>query len=507
MFIPVLTPSFTLQCIGSYEPTNWLQSVNYSITVVDIDNCVDNLCQNGATCADQVNGYGCICKPGYTSWLCEEDVDECASNPCRNGGNCTQHVINGYNCTCAIGFVGDNCEINFDECSTEPCRNGATCENLYNDYRCVCVPGFAGKKCESDVDECASYPCKNGAQCMDLFGDYICTCRIGFKGRHCQFDLRVFLDFRPSPRITYTKYASVDVICCRPPDVDSSEMHELAIYLTQDRLPPKMWLVANMVKTDNGFKTRNVVKFTKSSVIEDEDKMCLTFSMGQATCEDSGLYTCRATYSVHGFAGKQTEERSEELVIQVMPGVVITQVVKKANLFVENENVTFHCNETFPLTYDKPLWRWEMKETPETNWKTYSKADIRVSKPVMVDGCRQWQTTTLTHKIKYPDDNGTMYRCHIFQHGALMGPVGLFTVDKVTSAAKLDVAASKNAGEVTWLSSMKSLGMYLAFGMTVTVAALTVFAYIHHQQTIKNREKEEREQRMWRCRRLPTAYE
>jgi len=37
----------------------------------DIDECVNNLCDHGATCVDQVNGYSCLCVPGYTDTHCE----------------------------------------------------------------------------------------------------------------------------------------------------------------------------------------------------------------------------------------------------------------------------------------------------------------------------------------------------------------------------------------------------------------------------------------------------
>ena len=37
----------------------------------DIDDCVSNLCQNGASCNDGIEYYDCICNPGYTGTYCE----------------------------------------------------------------------------------------------------------------------------------------------------------------------------------------------------------------------------------------------------------------------------------------------------------------------------------------------------------------------------------------------------------------------------------------------------
>ena len=37
------------------------------------------------------------------------DIDECASNPCQNGGTCADDV-NRYDCTCEAGYTGSDCE-------------------------------------------------------------------------------------------------------------------------------------------------------------------------------------------------------------------------------------------------------------------------------------------------------------------------------------------------------------------------------------------------------------
>ena len=38
---------------------------------VDIDDCGDNECENGATCVDEVDGYSCTCPAGYAGDLCQ----------------------------------------------------------------------------------------------------------------------------------------------------------------------------------------------------------------------------------------------------------------------------------------------------------------------------------------------------------------------------------------------------------------------------------------------------
>ncbi|CAH3179809.1 unnamed protein product, partial [Porites evermanni] len=63
----------------------------------------------GGSCTDQVNGYACICQPGYAGAQCQTNINECSSNPCLNGGSCTDK-INGYTCSCQLGYTGARCQ-------------------------------------------------------------------------------------------------------------------------------------------------------------------------------------------------------------------------------------------------------------------------------------------------------------------------------------------------------------------------------------------------------------
>ena len=61
----------------------------------DIDYCMSDPCQNGATCHDQQTDYRCACVPGFTGINCETEVDECDPNPCLNGGTCEVQCVLG----------------------------------------------------------------------------------------------------------------------------------------------------------------------------------------------------------------------------------------------------------------------------------------------------------------------------------------------------------------------------------------------------------------------------
>jgi hypothetical protein len=95
---------------------------------------------------DGINSYSCSCLAGYTGTNCDIDINECLPNLCMNGATCrvrrsynaahtqyhnhyffSQDLLNRYECSCAPGWEGTHCEINHDDCTPNPCLNGATC--------------------------------------------------------------------------------------------------------------------------------------------------------------------------------------------------------------------------------------------------------------------------------------------------------------------------------------------------------------------------------------------
>lgn len=111
----------------------------------NIDDCIGNLCQNGATCVDRVNEYACLCPPTFRGPQCETDVDECSVRPsiCHNGGTCT-NSHGSYSCICVNGWTGADCSINIDDCNAAACFNGATCIDRVGSFYCQCTPGKTG---------------------------------------------------------------------------------------------------------------------------------------------------------------------------------------------------------------------------------------------------------------------------------------------------------------------------------------------------------------------------
>ena len=63
--------------IKSYEVAQNTTIYVFNLYVVEINECANSPCRNGATCTDAVNSYTCRCVAGYTGTHCE--IGECLS--------------------------------------------------------------------------------------------------------------------------------------------------------------------------------------------------------------------------------------------------------------------------------------------------------------------------------------------------------------------------------------------------------------------------------------------
>lgn len=56
----------------SSDPHNKTILLSVSIILIsDVNECLQNVCANGATCLDTPGSYRCICQPDYTGPNCE----------------------------------------------------------------------------------------------------------------------------------------------------------------------------------------------------------------------------------------------------------------------------------------------------------------------------------------------------------------------------------------------------------------------------------------------------
>lgn len=93
----------------------------------------------------------CDCPVGYTGKNCSENVDDCKSHICQNGAKCRDE-LNGYTCICPTGYLGKFCEIAPIQisgltapgvCLQHECQNNGLCyqPSSTSDYMCRCASG------------------------------------------------------------------------------------------------------------------------------------------------------------------------------------------------------------------------------------------------------------------------------------------------------------------------------------------------------------------------------
>ena len=52
----------------------------------------------------------------YVGPTCGNDINECVENPCQNGGTC-RNLVPGHICDCVPGFTSSDCSVNIDNCT------------------------------------------------------------------------------------------------------------------------------------------------------------------------------------------------------------------------------------------------------------------------------------------------------------------------------------------------------------------------------------------------------
>jgi len=199
------------------------------VFIVDVaySSCGTNYCQNGGSCASQVNVQSsrfvadsdfrifsnpsltlstyCKCPPEYTGPDCSQQATPCGNIYCHNGGTC-----NNQQCQCTAAWIGSSCEQDVNECVRDVCQNGATCENTPGDYVCHCRDGYFGKTCQEGDNYCQSNPCQYGT-CENLVNTFQCRCNYGYFGRTCQLSSTGFHESSYLEFPTLTTLSNIEV--------------------------------------------------------------------------------------------------------------------------------------------------------------------------------------------------------------------------------------------------------------------------------------------------------
>ena len=118
-----------------------LSLLNFS---VDLDDCVNHNCSNGASCIDDINSYSCNCSAGFTGLNCETGTERTNKTPML------LHKLNFQALVKLAVFINHVwLFVDIDDCVSHTCANGASCVDDINTYSCKCTAGFTGWNCET----------------------------------------------------------------------------------------------------------------------------------------------------------------------------------------------------------------------------------------------------------------------------------------------------------------------------------------------------------------------
>lgn len=81
------------------------------------------------------DSFICECPVGWIGPTCSDDVNECLQNRCQNSAVCTNS--NGsYSCSCTEGWTGKDCDTDIDECANQTCNDSLICHNKPGSFSC-----------------------------------------------------------------------------------------------------------------------------------------------------------------------------------------------------------------------------------------------------------------------------------------------------------------------------------------------------------------------------------
>ena len=100
-----LIDTYKCQCNPGYTGNNCDESIN---------KCQPNLCQHDGQCSQSSNSFSCACTTGWVGKTCQFE-DPCINNRCENGATCKIiEQFENFSCVCPEFFTGEVCETSLE---------------------------------------------------------------------------------------------------------------------------------------------------------------------------------------------------------------------------------------------------------------------------------------------------------------------------------------------------------------------------------------------------------
>ena len=124
-----------------YNMNHQLITSPLGVFVLDIDDCVNHTCTNGASCIDGINGFSCNCSVGFSGKHCERSKYSAMESRMASSRQLSTSII-------TFALFLSNFPADLNDCVNHNCSNGASCIDGINSYSCNCSAGFTGLNCQ-----------------------------------------------------------------------------------------------------------------------------------------------------------------------------------------------------------------------------------------------------------------------------------------------------------------------------------------------------------------------
>ncbi|NXL95158.1 CRUM1 protein, partial [Alectura lathami] len=280
---PCLNNATCIEGIKNYSCTCWPGYTGQHCEQ-DVDECATDPCHNAGVCFERSNqsyygtrpdfpsnfsysqaaGFLCQCQPGFAGVECAVNINECEEGPCKNGAVCEDGIAD-YTCHCApsqdgIVWGGKNCSVKLTGCQTHDCQNEALCIPTYqaesHGHLCQCQPGFYDATCSTPTTfSFASrgyllieLPVNNQSR-REVAGDQLASVSLRFRTtlpsailfyRGCEAEY-LFLELSDGILCAELKREDVGyLLLLEGPKVDDGHWHKVEVVL-QSTVQLKLW--------------------------------------------------------------------------------------------------------------------------------------------------------------------------------------------------------------------------------------------------------------------------